>query len=58
MKPRRKTEMGMHGEFGNVYTTLLLKSEEKTSLGGPRYRWKDHVNMVLKELGCKCVDWI
>jgi hypothetical protein len=58
MKPRRKTGMGTHGEFRNVYAILHLKSEEKTPLGGPRCRWKDRINTVLEELGCKCVDWI
>jgi hypothetical protein len=29
------------------------KSEQKRSIGRPRYRWKD-----IKEIGCEDVDWI
>lgn len=50
--------MDTYGEIRNVYKILLIKSVEKTPLGGPRYRWKDRINTVLEELGCMCVDWI
>jgi hypothetical protein len=27
-------------------------------LGKPRLRWKDNINMGMKEMGCADVDWI
>jgi len=34
------------------------KPERKIMIGGPRYRWENNINMDLKEMGCKGVNWI
>jgi len=33
------------------YRALVGKSEEKRSLGRPRYRWDDNIKMYPKEVG-------
>jgi hypothetical protein len=39
----------------NAFTILVRKSEEKKSLGRPR--WKDNTKMDLREIMCESVDW-
>ena len=34
------------------------KLEGKRSLGRPRSRWEDNINMDLQEVGCRGMDWI
>ena len=34
------------------------KLERKRSLGRPRRRWEDNINMNLQEVGCGGLDWI
>jgi len=31
---------------------MVGKPEGKTSLGRPRHRWDDNINMELQEMGC------
>jgi hypothetical protein len=38
----------MHGE-SNSYRILVGKSERKTPLGRPRYRWENKIKMDLRE---------
>jgi hypothetical protein len=40
------------------YRVLVGKPEGKRSLGRPRRRWEDNINMDLKEVGCGGMDWI
>ena len=34
------------------------KPERKRSLGRPRRRWEDNIEMELQEVGCEGMDWI
>jgi hypothetical protein len=34
------------------------KAEEKRSLGRPRRRWEDNIQIELQEVGCGGIDWI
>jgi hypothetical protein len=45
-------------EMRNVYKILVEKSEGKTLLGRPRCRWENNIEMYLKEIGWKGVDWM
>ena len=46
------------GERRDVYRILVGKREGKTSLGRPRHRWEDNIEMDLQEMGCGGMDWI
>jgi hypothetical protein len=46
------------GEKRNVYWLLVGKPEGKRSLGRPRRRWIDNINMDLLEIGLSVVNWI
>jgi hypothetical protein len=46
------------GEGIGVYWVLVGKREGKRSLGRPKHRWEDNINMDLQEVGCGGVDWI
>jgi hypothetical protein len=46
------------GKKRNVYRLLVGKPEGKRSLGRPRHRWIDNINMNLLEIGLSVVDWI
>jgi hypothetical protein len=37
------------GENRNEYTILVVKPEEKISLGKSRYRWENNIISMLKE---------
>jgi hypothetical protein len=37
---------------------LLGKPERKIMIGRPIDRWENNIKMVLKEMGCKGVNWI
>jgi hypothetical protein len=44
------------GEKRNAYRILMGKSERKRSLGRPRRRWVD--NIEIREIGWDGMDWI
>ena len=46
------------GERSGVYRVLVGKTEGKRTLGRPRRRWEDNVEMGLQEVGCVGMDWI
>jgi hypothetical protein len=46
------------GEKRCVYRALVGKTEGKRSLGRPRRRWEDNIEMDLQEVGCGGIDWI
>jgi hypothetical protein len=37
---------------------LVGRPEGKRPLGGPRHRWKDYINMDLREIGIDGTNWI
>jgi len=37
---------------------IVGETERKRSLGRPRSRWEDNINMDLQEVGCGGMDWI
>jgi hypothetical protein len=45
-------------EVRHVYRVLDGKSERKRQLGRHTRRWKDNIQMDLKEIGWEVVDWI
>jgi hypothetical protein len=40
----------------NTYKILVRKPEGKRSLGRPRRRWEDNIEMYLREIGFGGVD--
>jgi hypothetical protein len=46
------------GKERKVYKVLVEKPEGKRSLGRPRRRWEDGIQMDLREVGLGGVDWI
>jgi hypothetical protein len=46
---------GACGTWRGVYRFLVGKPEGKRSLGRPRSRWEDNIEM---DLGCEGMDWI
>ena len=50
--------VALMGEGRGVYRDLVGKPERKRSLGRPRRRWEDNINMDLQEMGCVSMDWI
>jgi len=42
----------------NAYTLLVGRYKEVRLLGRPCHRWKDNIDVDLKEIGRVCVDWI
>jgi hypothetical protein len=46
------------GEGRDVYRVLVGRPEGKRSLGRPRRRWEDNINLNLRELGIDGVNWI
>jgi len=45
----------MHEEI-KWMLTLVRKSERRQSLWRSRHRWKDNIEMHIKEIGCEVVD--
>jgi hypothetical protein len=45
-------------ETRNAYRILVGKPEGKRSLGRPRRRWADNIQMGLEEIGWDGMDWI
>jgi hypothetical protein len=46
------------GANRNAYRILVGKPEGKTSLGRPRHRWEDNIQIDLREIEWGGVDWI
>ena len=42
----------------NAYKVLVGKPEGKRPLGRARHRWKDNINIDLREVGCDAGDWV
>jgi hypothetical protein len=49
---------GMQGGGGGVYRLLVGRHEGKRPLGRPRRRWKDNINMDLRDIGIDGTNWI
>jgi hypothetical protein len=45
-------------EKRNAYRILVRKPEGKRSLGKPRRRWVDNIEMDIREIGWGGMDWI
>jgi hypothetical protein len=39
----------------NMYNILIGKSDEKRE---KNHTWEDNIKIVVKEICCRCVDWI
>jgi hypothetical protein len=48
----------MYGERRGMYRILVGKHKGKISLGRPRHRWEDNIEMDLYDVGCGCMEWI
>jgi hypothetical protein len=46
------------GERRGAYRALVGKPEGRRSLGRPRRRWEDNIQMDLREVGWGGMDWI
>jgi hypothetical protein len=46
------------GEGRKLYKVLVGKPKGKRPHRGPRLRWEDGINMDLREISCKGVEWI
>jgi len=46
------------GEGRGVYRVLVGEPDGRRPLGRPRRRWEDNIRMVLRKVGCGCVDWM
>jgi hypothetical protein len=46
------------GERRGAYRALVGKPEGRRPLGRPRRRWKDNIEMDLREVGWGGMDWI
>jgi hypothetical protein len=46
------------GQRSDAYRVLVGKPEGKRTLGTPRHRWKDNINMDLQEVGLEGMAWI
>jgi hypothetical protein len=40
----------------NAYKPLAEKTDGKSLLARPRYRWVDYINICFKEIECEGVD--
>ena len=49
---------GAYGGGKGVHRVLVDKPEGKRSLGRPRCRWGDNINMDLQAVGESCGDWM
>jgi hypothetical protein len=48
----------MHRGMRNAYKILAKKPKMKRTFERTCRRWVDNIEIDLKEIGCKCVDWI
>ena len=55
---RRAGHVARMGEGRGVHRVLVGKPEGKRPLGRPRRRWKDNIEMDLREVGGGCEDWM
>jgi hypothetical protein len=46
------------GEIRDMYRVLVGKPEDKISLGRPRRRCEDNINMGFQKVGCDGMKWI
>jgi hypothetical protein len=46
------------GDKRNAYRILVGKPEGRRSLGRPRRRWVDNIEIDLREIGWDGVDWV
>jgi hypothetical protein len=46
------------GKRRGVYMVLVENPAGKSSLGRPRRRWEDDIEMDIQEVGCGVMDWI
>jgi hypothetical protein len=46
------------GEGRGVYRVLVGMPEDRRSLGTPRRRWEDNIQMNLREIGIDGANWI
>jgi hypothetical protein len=46
------------GDRRGAYKVLVGKPEGTRSLGRPRRRWEDNINMDLKDMGWGSMNWI
>jgi hypothetical protein len=61
IKARRMRWAGHVARMGDVrgaYNILVGRPEGRRSLGRPRHRWEDSIEMDLREIGFGDVDWI
>jgi hypothetical protein len=47
-----------YGERRGIHRVLVGKSEGKRSLGRPKCRWEDNINLEIQEVKCGGMDWI
>jgi hypothetical protein len=47
-----------HGDKRNVYRNLVGRPEGKKSLGRPRRRWEDNINIDVGGIGWDGMDWV
>jgi hypothetical protein len=47
----------MRREMRNACNILVGKPEGKRPLGRRRHRWKDNIEMYVREIGWEVVDW-
>jgi len=50
--------VNMRYRRGGVYRVLVGKCGGKRSLGRPKRRWDDNINVDLQEVRCRGMDWI
>jgi hypothetical protein len=46
------------GETRNAYRILEGKPKGRRTVGRPRRRWMDNINMYLREIGWDGLEWI
>jgi hypothetical protein len=58
MEEEMSRACSMNGEKRNAYRILVAEPAGKRSLGRPRRRWVDNIEIVLREVGWSGKDWI
>jgi hypothetical protein len=46
------------GKGRGVYRFFVGMPEERRPLGRSRHRWEDNIRMDIREVRCRCVDWM
>ena len=57
-KMRWARHVARMGDRRGVFRVLVGKPEGKKTLGRPRRRWEDNINMYVQEVGCGSMNWI